>query len=84
MLSVQELRSSTNKELVQELEKARKEALKIQINVKTKQEKDGSKAKKTKRYVAQILTLMKEIEAEEAKKPKKDKEEKSEEAKAKK
>lgn len=68
MFSIQELRSSTTKELLQELEKARKESLKVRINIKTKQEKDGSKSKKTKRYIAKILTVLKEVEAEEGKK----------------
>ncbi len=68
MFSIQELRSSTIKELLQELEKARKGAQKTRINIKTKQEKNGSKAKKTKHYVAKILTVLKEVEAEEAKK----------------
>ncbi len=69
MLTIQELRSSTKKELLQELDKSRKESLKVRINVKTKHEKDQSKAKKTKRYIARILTALKEVEAEEVKKP---------------
>ncbi len=69
MLTIQELRSSTKKELLQELDKTRKDFLKIRINVKTKHEKDQSKVGKIKRYVAQILTALKEVEAEEAKKP---------------
>ena len=71
MFSIQELRSSTKKELLHELFKARKEALKIRINIKTKHDKDGSKMEKTKHYVAQILTVLKEIEREESKKVKK-------------
>ncbi|MBI5421856.1 50S ribosomal protein L29 [Candidatus Peregrinibacteria bacterium] len=59
MLSIQELRSSNRKELLQELEKARKEMLKVRISLKTKHEKDTSKAGKTKRYIAQILTMLK-------------------------
>lgn len=68
MFSIQELRSSTKKELLHELSKAYKDMLKVRINVKTKQEKDSSKAKKTKHYIAQILTILKEIEKEEQKK----------------
>ena len=64
MLSIQELRSSTVKELLQELETTRKDMLKIRINVKTKHEKDTSKAQKTKRYIAQILTVLKEAKEE--------------------
>ncbi len=65
MLSVQELRSSTKKELMQELERSRKENLKIHIHVKTKHEKDSSKALKAKHYVAQIMTVMKEVKNDE-------------------
>jgi len=73
MLSIQELQSSTLKELFQELEKARKESLKTRINVKTKSEKDTSKVKKNKRYVALVLTALKDAKMEEAKKGKSDK-----------
>lgn len=65
MYSIKELRSSTKKELIQELEKARADVLKIRINVKTKHEKDRSKVKKIKYYIAQILTILKEIPLEE-------------------
>lgn len=78
MLTIQELRSSTLKELLQELEKARKEMLKVRVNVKTKHVKDTAKVKKSKRYIAQVLTVLKEVEKEEAKKPQKEKAEKSE------
>jgi len=70
MLSIQELRSSNKKELLLELAKARKETLKVRINLKTKHDKDLSKAKKAKRFVAQILTMLKEIETGEQKNPK--------------
>ena len=61
MLSIQELRSSTKKELMLELQKARKEMLKIRINLRTKHEKNTSKAQKTKHYLAQIFTVLNEI-----------------------
>ena len=64
MLTTQELRSSTLKELLQELESSRKEMLKIRVNIKTKQEKDSAKSRKTKRYIAQILTVLKELNAD--------------------
>jgi len=67
MLTIQELRSSTGKELLQELSKARKESFKIRINVKTKHEKDISKAKKMKHYIARILTAIKEFDGEKVK-----------------
>ena len=66
MLSIKELRSSTRKELLQELESARKAWLKIRVSVKTKHEKNLSKKGVSKRYIAQILTIIKEIDTEEA------------------
>ena len=60
MFTIQELRSSTMKELLQELDKARKEMLKVRVNIKTKHEKETAKAKKTKRYIAQVLTVIRE------------------------
>lgn len=64
MFSIQELQSSTEKELLIELEKTRNEMIKIRINVKTKHNKDTSKVKKTKRYLAKILTSLKGADAE--------------------
>ena len=64
MFSIQELRSSTGKELMLELAKTRKEMLKIRINLRTKHEKDTSKAQKTKQYLAQILTILNETKDE--------------------
>jgi len=66
MFSIQELRSSTKKELFQELAKTRKDALKIRVSVKTKHEKDTSKSLKIKRYAAQILTVLEEVRNEES------------------
>ncbi len=66
MLSIQELRSSNQKELSLELEKFRKEMVKIRISLKTKHEKDTSKAGKTKRYIAQVLTFMNGLGKEKA------------------
>lgn len=71
MFSIQELRSSTKKELLLELERSRKEMLKTRISLKTRHEKDTSKAKKTKRYIARILTMLKEVKDEEVTKEEK-------------
>lgn len=68
MFSIQELRSSTQKELLEELKKVRHELLKIRINIKTKHDKDTSKVRKTKRYLARLLTVLKEFPQEEKKK----------------
>lgn len=66
MLSVQELRSSTGKELLQELAKAQTDLQQIRIAVRTKHEKDTGKVKKQRHYVAQLKTILKEIELEAA------------------
>ena len=65
MLSIQELKSSTKKELLEELKNARKEMLKVRMGVKTKSLKDSSSATKQKKYVAQVKTILKELEMEE-------------------
>ena len=65
MLSIQELKSSTRKELLSELEKARKELLRIRVGVKTKNVKDSSLVGKQKDYIARMLTTLREIELEE-------------------
>ncbi len=66
MLSNQELKSSTRKELIKELEEARELNMKKRITVKTKHEKDTSAASKHKKYVARIMTAIKELDLEEA------------------
>jgi len=80
MLTIQELRSSTDKELLQELEAARKNYLKVRISTKTKHEKNTAKVQKAKYYVAQILTVLKELKA--APKPSKAEQPKTEKAAA--
>ncbi|MFH1012638.1 MAG: 50S ribosomal protein L29 [Candidatus Peregrinibacteria bacterium] len=64
MLTIQELRSSTLKELRQELASAQKELQHLRISVRTKNQKDISLVSKQKHYVARIQTLLKEIELE--------------------
>jgi len=65
MLSLQELRSSTRKELLNELEAAQMEMQKVRIGVKTKSSKDSSLVIKRRKYVARIKTMLKELELEE-------------------
>jgi len=65
MISLQELRTLTRKELLQELEKARKELQKTRIGVRTKHLKDTSEVKKLRRVVAHIHTTLKELSLEE-------------------
>lgn len=65
MLSNQELKSSTKKELFKELSDARETLMKKRITVKTKHDKDTSSVLKQKKYVARIMTALKELELEE-------------------
>lgn len=66
MLSNQELKSLTRKELLKDLEEARELAMKKRITVKTKHEKDTSANSKQRKYVARIMTALKELDLEEA------------------
>ena len=65
MLSIQELRSSTKKELLEELKGSRTNMLKARITCKTKSMKDSSQVNKQKKYIAQVKTIIKELELEE-------------------
>lgn len=65
MFSIQELKSSTRKELFSELQKARKELLRIRVGVKTKNVKDSSLVDKQKAYIARLLTVIRELQLEE-------------------
>ena len=66
MLSNQELKSLTRKELLQELQEAREISQKNRITVKTKHHKDTSSVSKQKKYVARVMTALKELDLEEA------------------
>lgn len=66
MLSNQELKSSTRKELQKELQEAREVLQKQRITVKTKHNKDTSSVSKQKRYIARIMTAIQELHLEEA------------------
>jgi len=65
MLSIQELHSSTLKELLQDLEKSNTELLKIRMGIKTKNVKDTSLYLKQRRYIAQLKTVIAELRVEE-------------------
>lgn len=68
MLTIQELRSSTKKELLQELAAAQKQLLAVRMGIKTKHQKDTSLMKKTKATIARVKTLLREMKSEEASK----------------
>jgi len=65
MLSSQEIKSLTKKEVLKELETAREELMKKRITVKTKHEKDTSSVNKLKKLVARLSTALREMELEE-------------------
>ncbi|MBI5411939.1 50S ribosomal protein L29 [Candidatus Peregrinibacteria bacterium] len=62
MLSIQELHTSTVKELQLELENARLELFRIHMGTKTKHLKDTSLIPKHKRYIAQVLTMLRQTQ----------------------
>lgn len=64
MQTYQELKSLTKKELLLALHEAREELLKRKITVKTKHEKDSSGVLKLKRYIARLLTALRQVEIE--------------------
>ena len=66
MLSNQELKSLTRKELLKELQEARELCQKHRITVKTKHHKDTSSVSRQKKYVARVMTMLKELDLEEA------------------
>jgi ribosomal protein L29 len=65
MLTYQELKSMTKKELLKELTDAREAMMKKRITVKTKHDKDTSSVNKQKKLIARIKTAIKEAELEE-------------------
>ena len=64
MLSIQELRSSSKNELQDELSHSRKEVMKTRMGVRTKHTKDTSLVQKQEHYIAQIMTILKEMALE--------------------
>lgn len=66
MLSKQELKSSTRKELLDELTEAQATMMKKRITTKTKHEKDTSSVKKQRRHIARTKTFLRDMELEEA------------------
>jgi ribosomal protein L29 len=65
MLSIQELRSSTLKELLQEHNTTQKDLVETTIRLRSKHEKDSSSKGKKRRYLALVKTIIKEVELDE-------------------
>jgi len=68
MLTKQEIRQLTDKDLQQELNTASRELLKIKMDLESGYAKGSHKAKALKKYIAILLTVRKENEMIEQKK----------------
>lgn len=68
MLSLTDLRKLDRKNLMKELEGARRDWLASKLALKMNQGKKSDTFQKNKRYIAQILTVTKELEKEESQK----------------
>lgn len=66
MLTVEELKKLSRKDLQKELEAAHRNKLQLQYSLKMKQEKKSHLKQGNQRYIAQILTLMREEQLKEA------------------
>lgn len=60
-----ELKNLGTAELTAELQKARKDLFNLRMSSKSKQLKDTHKVTLTKKYIAQILTVLREAQIEE-------------------
>jgi len=58
MRTIEELKKLEQKELQKELEEARKELVENTFNVRNNQAKNAHTIKKSKKYIAQILTVL--------------------------
>ncbi len=65
MQTYQEIKSLTKKELIIELADARNIMMEKRITVKTKHDKNSSIINKQKKYIARLITALKELELEE-------------------
>jgi ribosomal protein L29 len=60
MLTIQELRQLSDQDVLQEMEKASKELLKIRMDLEGGYAKESHKAKQLKRYIARMKTIQRE------------------------
>lgn len=67
MLTAEELKKMTNKELKEEFQKAKLNLLKLRLGVFSRQEKETSKLKGLRKYIARIKTLKRLLSLEQAK-----------------
>lgn len=59
MLTLEELRKSSLKNLLEELKKVQRENIQLRMQVKTGQSKDIHKLRGIKKYIARLQTFMK-------------------------
>lgn len=64
MLTIQEIRALSDKELTTELAKARRELVRLKLAVRSGQEKATHKVRSYKNYVARLSTVVKTFELE--------------------
>ena len=64
MLTTQEIRQLGNKEMMDELQKSRRELLKSQFDVRNGISKEVHAVKNLKRYIARLQTIAKEMKME--------------------
>lgn len=57
MLDLQDLKKSSLKDLAEELDKARKEYMKLSVGVKTGQSKDIHRLNEWRLYIAKVQTI---------------------------
>lgn len=68
MLTIQEIKSLSDKELYAELSKSKRELLKLKLAVKMGQEKATHKVTAMKKYIAVIMTTMRTFEIDKSNK----------------
>lgn len=64
MLTKQEIRQLGNKEMMDELQKSRRELLKYQFDIRSGSSKESHMVTNLKRYIAQLQTIAKEMKFE--------------------
>ncbi len=67
MISIEELKSMNQKELNEELKKAKLELLKVRLAVASRQSKESSKIKSLKKHIARVKMLKNSLAMEQIK-----------------
>ncbi len=65
-MKIQEIRQMNMKKLIEELRKARRELSVKRFHNRTGQDQNTAKSKKTRKIIAQILTVIKELNTKSA------------------